>query len=214
MLVEDIIPRSIAEGPNDPSIYKAIFLAGGPGSGKSFIVKKSAFKSLGFKIVNSDTAFERYLADRGLKPDPNTIYSRQGQEIRSRAVDVTDRLTKLYLGGHLGLVIDGTGKNFAKTASQSNKLRDRGYDTAMVFVNTDLETAQLRNKIRDRELPENVIEDMWHEVQRNLGKYQSHFGEHMYIIDNSEDANTAQQTNRLYNSIRKWAATRKNTRTG
>ena len=32
------IAQVIEEGVNDPAIFKAVFLAGGPGSGKSFIV--------------------------------------------------------------------------------------------------------------------------------------------------------------------------------
>ena len=30
--------KDIDEGVNDPAIFKAIFLAGGPGTGKTFIV--------------------------------------------------------------------------------------------------------------------------------------------------------------------------------
>ena len=33
---------NIMEGVNDPSIFKAVFLAGGPGSGKSFVVGKTS----------------------------------------------------------------------------------------------------------------------------------------------------------------------------
>lgn len=36
-------------GVYDPGIFKAIFLAGGPGSGKSFISKKNYFRTW-FKI--------------------------------------------------------------------------------------------------------------------------------------------------------------------
>ena len=43
--------KDIDEGINDPAIFKAIFLAGGPGSGKSFIVGKTGLTSLGFKVV-------------------------------------------------------------------------------------------------------------------------------------------------------------------
>ena len=51
------IPK-LEEGVNDPAIFKAVFLAGGPGSGKSFMVGQTGLTGLGFKIVNSDTAFE------------------------------------------------------------------------------------------------------------------------------------------------------------
>jgi hypothetical protein len=33
----------LSEGINDPAIFKAVFLAGGPGSGKSFIVGKQVY---------------------------------------------------------------------------------------------------------------------------------------------------------------------------
>ena len=50
----------LQEGLYDPNIFKAFFLAGGPGSGKSYVVKKST-GGTGLKIVNSDDIFEKYL---------------------------------------------------------------------------------------------------------------------------------------------------------
>ena len=75
----------IEEGPNDPAIFKAIFLAGGPGSGKSFIVGKTSLMSHGFKLVNSDDAFENAMDKAGLSMDADSIFSAQGQAIRDKA---------------------------------------------------------------------------------------------------------------------------------
>ena len=50
----------LQEGVNDPNIFKAFFLAGGPGSGKSYVVRKTT-GGLGMRIVNSDNAFEKKL---------------------------------------------------------------------------------------------------------------------------------------------------------
>ena len=66
----------VEEGVNDPAIFKAIFLAGGPGSGKSFIVGKTGLTSLGFKVVNSDTAFERAMNQAGMEMNPDNIFSK------------------------------------------------------------------------------------------------------------------------------------------
>ena len=55
----------LQEGVYDPNIFKAFFLAGGPGSGKSFVVRRTT-GGLGMKIVNSDAAFERLLDKEGL----------------------------------------------------------------------------------------------------------------------------------------------------
>ena len=46
----------ITEGVYDPNIFKAFFLAGGPGSGKSFVTG-NAFGGSGMKVINSDNAF-------------------------------------------------------------------------------------------------------------------------------------------------------------
>ena len=41
----------INEGPNDPAIFKAVFTAGGPGAGKSFVVVTSGAIALGQKYL-------------------------------------------------------------------------------------------------------------------------------------------------------------------
>ena len=46
----------LSEGLYDPNIFKAFFLAGGPGSGKSFVAK-NVFTGTGLKLVNSDGFF-------------------------------------------------------------------------------------------------------------------------------------------------------------
>ena len=55
----------INEGVYDPGIFKAFFLAGGPGSGKTFVTS-SAFAGTGLKLVNSDIKFERDLRKANL----------------------------------------------------------------------------------------------------------------------------------------------------
>ena len=45
--------------------------------------------------------------------------------------------------------MDGTGKDYEKIVRMSEKLKSFGYETLMVFVNTDLETALARNAKRD-----------------------------------------------------------------
>ena len=60
--------KQLVEGVYDPNIFKAFFLAGGPGSGKSFVVRQTT-GGLGLKIVNSDTAFEKLLKDADFSLD-------------------------------------------------------------------------------------------------------------------------------------------------
>lgn len=174
------------EGVYDPNIFKAIFLAGGPGSGKSYVVRKTT-GGLGMKIVNSDDIYEKMLKDAGLEPTPEDIFSDEGQDIRLKAKKVTKVKQGGFLTGRLGVIIDGTGKDYAKIAKQMQSLTGLGYECSMIFVNTSLDTAQERNLMRKRTLPEKQVAVMWKEVQSNIGQFQSLFGSRNFIIvDNNE----------------------------
>jgi predicted kinase len=175
------------EGVNDPAIFKAVFLAGGPGSGKSFIVGKTGLVNIGMKLVNSDDEFERRLKNAGLdKSNPDDIYSPKGQALRGKAKKTTKNKQDMYITGRLGLVIDGTGKDADKMIRQRKQLEDLGYDTAMIFVDTDLETSMLRNKKRARKLPDAEVKTMWKEVQSNKKRFKSLFGKNFSIVDNTD----------------------------
>jgi len=176
----------LQEGVYDPNIFKAIFLAGGPGSGKSYVVRRTT-GGLGMKIVNSDDIYEKMLKDAGLETTPEDIFSDKGQEIRVKAKAVTKRMQSNFLQGRLGLIIDGTGKDYEKIAGQVAGLKKIGYECSMIFVNTSLETAQQRNRDRKRTLPEDQVADMWNGVQQNIGKFQRLFGSsNMIIVDNND----------------------------
>ena len=57
--------NELQEGLQDPNIFKTFFLAGGPGSGKSYVVRKTT-GGTGLRVVNSDDAFEQFLLRTGL----------------------------------------------------------------------------------------------------------------------------------------------------
>jgi len=211
MLVNEIISTNLSEGPNDPHIFKAVFLAGGPGSGKSYVAGK-LLSGYGLKTVNSDDIYE-YLAkkdDLDLS-DPDQVYSDKGQEVRNRAKELTMSRQAGYIDGRLGLVIDGTGKDVGKVQKQSDLLRDIGYETVMLFVNTSEEVAQQRNKMRDRRLPDSVVSKMWAQVQDNIMGFQQVFGnKNFYVVDNSgglEDPERRKSFDEIYKDIRSWVNT-------
>jgi len=185
MLVNEIISQIIDEGPNDPHIFKAVFMAGGPGSGKSFVSGK-LLKGTGLRTVNSDDIYEYMMGKENLPLDPETIFSPQGQEIRNKAKAITQRKQASHIEGRLGLVIDGTGKDVAKIKRASEALRSLGYETMMIFVNTSLDVAQQRNQQRPRSLDPKEVEKMWNAVQQNIMAFQQVFGTGNFIVvDNS-----------------------------
>ena len=204
MLINEIITT---EGPNDPHIFKAIFLAGGPGSGKSYVAKKMLIGK-GLKTVNSDEMFEFLMSKDGVELNPENIYSPAGQETRDRAKELTKSKEALHLEGRLGLIIDGTGKDTQKIAKAQARLKDYGYDTMMLFVNTSLEVAQDRNQQRARTLPADKVDSMWRTVQNNLMRFQQLFGaNNFHIVDNSgglEDPARAENFAKVEKSITKF----------
>mgnify|MGYP001592390049 FL=1 len=207
MKIYDILENhQIEEGPNDPAIFKAVFLAGGPGSGKSYVATK-ILSGLGLKPVNSDEIYE-YLAN---KQDidlgnPVDVISWRGQEVRDRAKKLTDKRQNIYIDGRIGLIIDGTGKDVQKVKDQSEKLKTLGYECSMIFVNTNLKVAQERNAARARTIPAEMVQQMWQKVQENIMKFQQVFGaKNFHVVDNSgglEDPERKENFDNVYKSIR------------
>jgi predicted kinase len=203
--VDEAFESYLEEGINDPAIFKAVFLAGGPGSGKSFVVKKTGLASMGFVVINSDDAFERALKKAGLSTTPEDIFSVQGQEIRGGAKTLTAKRQETVLKGRLGVVVDGTGRDYDKIQKQAQILKDIGYDVGMIFVNTDMKTALERNRQRERILPDDTVEKMWKDVQKNMGKFQRFFGQNFQIVDNSIDSNFKSEIQSAYKMMSKFA---------
>ena len=182
--------RELQEGVYDPNIFKAFFLAGGPGSGKSYVVKRTT-KMFGMRVVNSDDVFEKLVKSTGMNMDMRNYTKAQEKrrdELRDIAKRVTKQREKNYVDGRLGLIIDGTGKNYDKIEKQMRELQQLGYDTHMIFVNTSLDVALQRNEERPRKLPESLVVKSWNEVQKNIGKFQNLFRDRFIIVDNN-DAN-------------------------
>ena len=179
--------QDIQEGVYDPNIFKAFFLAGGPGSGKSYVVRKTT-GGTGLKIVNSDDAFEKMLKDANLSLKMPPDEFERKEIIRKRATDLTATKHANFVEGRLGMIIDGTGKNADKILRSKGQLDALGYDTYMIFVNTSLDVALQRNADRPRSIDEKIVVQSWKEVQSNIGKFSNIFRQGFIIVDNN-DAN-------------------------
>ena len=175
----------INEGVYDPNIFKAVFMAGGPGSGKTHIADRTA-GGLGLKAINQDDPFEIYLKKAGLSlkmPDTETA---ERDPLRAKAKRVTVKKQAAAVEGRLGLIIDGTGHEYDKVANRAATLNQLGYETSMIFVNSSLEVALARNQKRTRSVQPTLVEKSWKDVQANMGKYQSFFGPaNFFIVDNN-----------------------------
>jgi dephospho-CoA kinase len=176
--------NELQEGLQDPNIFKAFFLAGGPGSGKSYVVRKTT-GGTGLRVVNSDDAFETMLKKAGLSlkmPDEEQV---PRDAVRDRAKRVTAKRQEGYLDGRIGLIIDGTGRDYDNIAKQATELKQIGYDVHMIFVNTSLDVALERNAQRDRSVPEPIAVKSWKDVQSNIGKFSQYFRANFVVVDNN-----------------------------
>lgn len=189
MKLLDIFKKSntLNEGVYDPSIFKAFFLAGGPGSGKTFVTGKVT-SGHGLRFINSDTFFEKLLRDAELSMDLEYLkYEKpdeyeKAMQLRDKAKLSAKKAESNYLVGRLGVIYDGTGDDYAKIKNLRQKCIELGYDTYMIFVNTSLDVALQRNAQRERSVAKDVVTDSWKSVQNNMGKFQNLFGTSNFIV--------------------------------
>ena len=174
----------LQEGLYDPNIFKAFFLAGGPGSGKSYVAGRT-MGGHGLKTVNQDEPFEYLLKQAGLSLKMPPEQQEPRDVVRGRAKDITKARQANYLEGRLGVVIDGTGKDANKILRQKSGLEILGYDTYMIFVNTSLDVALQRNAERSRSIPEPIVVKSWKDVQANIGKFSNMFRAGFIVVDNN-----------------------------
>ena len=207
--------ENLNEGINDPGKLKAVFLAGGPGSGKDFVMNK-ALAGNGLREINSDTAFEFLMKKHGLDlemPDEERV---EREIVRGRAKGMTSRKELNSLAGRLGLIVNGTADDLEKIRTVKAELEDLGYDTMMVFVNTSNEVSRQRNvergKMGMRKVPDgtdkqgtpdnspNIRQEKWDLAQKNLSELEKIFGKDKFaVIDNTADLRkvTPEEKNRI-----------------
>ena len=176
--------NELQEGLQDPNIFKAFFLAGGPGSGKSYVVRKTT-GGTALRVVNSADAFESLLQKAGLSLKMPPEEEEPRDIVRDRAKKITAKRHANYIEGRIGLIIDGTGRDYDKITKQATELKQLGYDVHMIFVNTSLDVALQRNAERPRSVPESIVTKSWNDVQSNIGKFSQYFRQNFVVVDNN-----------------------------
>lgn len=178
----------ISEGVKDPHIFKAVFLFGGPGSGKS-TVRRLLFDGTGLRPIDVDEVYE-YLRFRQeiVGGWTDELYSYAGRKIQKKM--------DLYIDSRLGLVIDATGRDLGKTQQTKARLDNLGYETLAIYVKTDIDVALNRNEERRRMVKTEpgeylptayLARKMHNEVKDNLPALRSMFGNDFITIKFSND---------------------------
>ena len=196
----------IQEGVYDPGIFKAVFLMGGPGSGKSTVVDGLGLKALGLKLVNTDKSFETGLKKAGQTLDLKLVPAEIRDPIRKRAKRQTTRMLDRYIDGRLGLIFDTTSANAGKIRAYLNMLNHLGYESKMIYVSTSLDNAKKRNNMRPRKLPDAIVEKDWNNSQTNIAIMKKLFGRDFIQVTNDDDLSSLQKkTNSLFGKLMTWS---------
>jgi predicted kinase len=151
---------------DDHGRFKAIFITGGPGSGKDIIIREAIPST---KIVELNLIQARdYLADKQKLSEKTSDYRREA--IRNRGP----------------LIINGPADDNEKITYIKEELEELGYETMMVFVNTSDETSKERNSLLSRMMVESVRHDKWVKSQQVAKQYEEIY-ESFNVFDNTGD---------------------------
>ena len=194
---DDFADIFLIEGVHDHGIFKAVFLSGGPGSGKDYVLDNT-LAGHGLVEMNSDKALEFLMDKEGLDKKMPSSEEEKRNLVRGRAKNITELRQRLAIAGRNGLIINGTGDDIEKTKKIKAKLESAGYETSMLLVNTQDEVSKKRNIERGmrggRTVPEDIRKDKWDNVQRARAEYSKLFGGSYMEFDNSEDLRSADPT--------------------
>jgi len=192
--MDESFEELLFEGVHDKAIFKAVFLAGGPGSGKDYVLDNT-LSGHGLTEINSDKALEYLMDKKGLDKTMPASEKIERDVTRGKAKSVTELRERLALYGRNGVIINGTGDDAEKIKRIKGRLEELGYDTSMIMVNTRDEVSAMRNVERGqrggRTVPETIRKEKWQSVQNarvDLGKL---FGDKYIEFDNSEDLRSA-----------------------
>jgi chloramphenicol 3-O-phosphotransferase/nicotinamide mononucleotide adenylyltransferase len=192
--VDALFEEILTEGVHDKSIFKAVFLAGGPGSGKDYVLDNT-LSGHGLVEINSDKALEFLMDKKGLDKTMPAGEQEERDIVRGKAKSMTELRQRLALLGRNGLIINGTGDDVEKIAKIKERLEEIGYDTHMVAVNTADEVSKQRNIERGtrggRTVPEEIRKKKWDSVQAARPQFAEMFGQNYSEFDNSEDLRNA-----------------------
>jgi hypothetical protein len=182
------------EGVHDKSIFKVVFLAGGPGSGKDYVLDNT-LAGHGMTEMNSDKALEVLMDKEGLDKTMPASEEEKRNIVRGKAKNLTELRQRLAILGRNGLIINGTGDDIEKVTKIKKRLEEVGYESSMVLVNTADEVSKQRNIERGqrggRTVPENIRKEKWDGVQAGRPEFAKMFGDNYMEFDNSEDLRNA-----------------------
>lgn len=161
--------------------FKAIFVTGGPGSGKDIIIREAIAAAKAVEL--NFTQARDYLADKQKLSEKTNDFRRES--IRNRDP----------------LIINGPADDLEKVSYIKEELEGLGYDSIMVFVNTNNETSKERNSLLSRMMVESIRQDKWFKSQQNTKYFNESFEQFISFDNTGSIEDKEQDIHEVYESI-------------
>ena len=206
VLLEDIRKNSgLNEGIHDKGNFKAIIVIGGPGSGKSYIVKNAISSPL-WKNVNPDSIFIRALKKEGLSTNFSKLTDeekKKRKELLYKSFDKNEKKRNQVIKNRLPLIIDMSGKSTSLMLDLKSKLENVGYEVKMIYIKAKIDTALKRNKERERSLDPKALKAISKDVDSAIPIYKKAFGGNFSVVENEPDSKN--DLTKMWVGLNKWA---------
>lgn len=164
----------------DRGRFCAIFVTGGPGSGKDVIIREAIAEG---RIVELNFhQAQDYLADKQKLSEQSKDMRRES--IRNRGP----------------LIINGPADDKERISYIKEELEELGYQTMMIFVNTTDEVSKERNSSLSRMMLESVRHDKWSKSQRNTKYFTEAFKDFVVFDNTGSISDKVEDIHQIYES--------------
>jgi hypothetical protein len=165
----------------DRGQFKAIFVTGGPGSGKDIVIREAIAEARAVEL-NTIQAFD-YLQDK------------------VRLSERTGDLRREAIRNRSPLIINGPADDYERITSIKEELEELGYETMMVFVNTTNEVSKERNEKLNRMISESIRLNKWEESQKIHKAFEEQFKSILSFDNSPTYREIEQQITETYHNI-------------
>lgn len=163
---------------------KAIFVTGGPGSGKDIIIRE-VLEHVDITEVNHMQAYN-YLADKKKLFEKSNDFRRE------------------TIRNHYPIIINAPADDMERISYIKEELEELGYNTLMVFVNTTDQVSKDRNEKLTRMMFETVRHGRWVSSQNNKNTYKEIFENFSQLNNNSSIEHIEEDIELIYKKINKF----------
>jgi adenylate kinase family enzyme len=176
---------------------KALILAGAPGSGKSSILKDLNLDNIP-SLNLDDTIIALSKVDKFTLNQKDTDFDNRSKFMRAMqkaSAELKNKTLPNTISNSQSFILDGTSSSYKNTKELHDKLIEAGYEVAMLYVYTDLETSLKRNERRyekskgtDRSLVPSTILKTWYDVTKNFEPYKTLFDNFIPVSNTGKES--------------------------